>query len=168
MLCYFAWNFKFFSSILSMIVQSPFNNVPGLKAFRSAALFKRNSSTGVFHHCCKSPPGGCVWKLLTGESWKKVVGSFYFLHQYSGMYGLKSTPNKKRQLPEIFYKKGGVPKNHAKFTGKQTLIKRHQHRCFPVKFAQFLRTSFYVTARLYWWTFLKEFVKKEVTFIVRD
>ena len=64
-----------------------------------------------------------------------------------------------KQLPQVFYKKG-VLKNVAKFTGKQpsqslfftkvaglrpaTLFKKRLwHRCFPVNFAKFVRTSFF-------------------------
>ena len=54
---------------------------------------------------------------------------------------------------ELFCKKG-VLRNFAKFTGKclcQSLIskKRLWHRCFPVNFAKFLRTSF-LTEHLRW------------------
>ena len=70
-------------------------------------------------------------------------------------------------LPYIYSKQkqspGGVLKNFAKFTGKhqcqslfliklQSLgpdIKRLWHRCFPVNFAKFLRTSF-LTEHLRW------------------
>ena len=42
----------------------------------------------------------------------------------------------------IFFKKG-VLKNFANLTGKHVCIKnRLQDRCFPMKFAKFLRTSF--------------------------
>ena len=49
----------------------------------------------------------------------------------------------------------GVLKNYANFTGKQENVacnffkKRLQHRCFPVKFAKFLRTPFF-TEQLRW------------------
>ena len=63
-----------------------------------------------------------------------------------------------KQPPVVFYKKGFC-KNFAKFTGKRLcqslffnkvaglrpttlLTKRLSHRCFPVKFAKFLRTAF--------------------------
>ena len=63
-----------------------------------------------------------------------------------------------KQPPEVFYKKGAL-KNFAKFTGNHlcqslffnkvaglrpaTLFKKRLcHRCFPVNFAQFLRTLF--------------------------
>ena len=70
-------------------------------------------------------------------------------------------------LPYIYFKQkqslGGVLQNFAKFTGKhqceslfliklQSLvpgIKRPWHRCFPVNFAKFLRTSF-LTEHLWW------------------
>ena len=51
--------------------------------------------------------------------------------------------------PEVFCKKG-VLKHFAKFTGKHlcqpaTLLKkRFWHRCFPVNFAKFLRTPFFI------------------------
>ena len=60
------------------------------------------------------------------------------------------------QPPEVFYKKG-VLKIFAKITGKHLprslffnkvadmnffLKKRFRHRCFPVKFARFLRNLF--------------------------
>ena len=78
--------------------------------------------------------------------------------------------------PEVFCKKG-VLRNFAKFTGKElcrslffnkvagltpaTLLrKRLWHRCFPVNFARFLRTSF-LTEHLQWlllktatWTYI--------------
>ena len=71
--------------------------------------------------------------------------------------------------PEVFCKKG-VPRTFAKFTGKQlcqslflnkvaglrpatrpaTLLKKRLwHRCFPVNFTKFLRTSF-LTEHLQW------------------
>ena len=66
-----------------------------------------------------------------------------------------------KQPPEVFYKKA-VFKNFAIFTGKHlcwslfliklqalwrgTLFKkRHQHRCFPINIAKFLRTPFWRT-----------------------
>ena len=50
--------------------------------------------------------------------------------------------------------KKGVLRNSAKFTGKHlrpaTLLKKRLwHRCFPVKFAKFLRTPFF-TEHLWW------------------
>ena len=42
----------------------------------------------------------------------------------------------------------GVLKNFTNFTGKH-LLKRFQHRCFPVKFTKFLRTPFF-TEQLRW------------------
>ena len=71
--------------------------------------------------------------------------------------------------PEVFCKKG-VLRNFTKFTGKhlcQSLFlnkvatlrpstlsrKRLWHRCFPVNFAKFLRTSF-IKEHL-WWLLLK-------------
>ena len=64
--------------------------------------------------------------------------------------------NLQKQPPEVFFKKG-VPRKFAKFTGKHlcqglffnktaglwppTLLKKSLwHRCFPVNFANFLRT----------------------------
>ena len=57
--------------------------------------------------------------------------------------------------PEVFCKKG-VLRNFAKFTGKQLCqslffnkVAGLRHRYFPVKFAKFLRTSFF-TEHLRW------------------
>ena len=62
------------------------------------------------------------------------------------------------QPPEVYCKKG-VLRNIPKFTGKhvcQSLLrpatllkKRLWHRCFPMKFAKFLRTTFF-TEHLWW------------------
>ena len=53
----------------------------------------------------------------------------------------------------IFFKKG-VLKNFANLTGKHVCIKnRLQDRCFPMKFAKFLRTSFLTEYRQ--WLLLK-------------
>ena len=68
--------------------------------------------------------------------------------------------NNRSSRPEVFCKKG-VLRNFAIFTGKQTpapvyfLIskKRPWHKCFPVNFVKFLRTSF-LTQHL-WWLLLK-------------
>ena len=62
------------------------------------------------------------------------------------------TENCEKHPTEVFYKKG-VLKNFANFTGKQLcwnlflnlktcnfIKKRFQHRCFPVKFVEFLST----------------------------
>ena len=65
---------------------------------------------------------------------------------------------------EVFYEKG-VLRNFTKLTGKhlcQSLffnkVAGLRHRCFPVNFAKFLRTSF-LTEPL-WWTFImKELIK---------
>ena len=73
-------------------------------------------------------------------------------------FRVKVNLSNKKQTPEVFYKKGFC-KNFAKFTGKRLcqslffnkvaglrpttlLTKRLSHRCFPVKFAKFLRTPF--------------------------
>ena len=49
----------------------------------------------------------------------------------------------KSSRSQIFFKKCAV-KNFANFTGKHVCIKKRlQHRCFPVKFAKFLRPSFF-------------------------
>ena len=52
---------------------------------------------------------------------------------------------------------GGVLKNFAKFTGKHlrraTLLKKRPwNRCFPVNFAKFLRTPFFIEHL--WWLLL--------------
>ena len=73
-----------------------------------------------------------------------------------------------KQLPEVFYKKC-VLRNFTKFTGKHlcqslffsevaglrpaTLLKKKLwHRCFPVNFAKFLRTTFFIEHL--WWLLL--------------
>ena len=57
--------------------------------------------------------------------------------------------------PEVFYKKG-VLKNFTKFTRPATLFKKRLwHRCFPVKFAKFLRTTFFIEHL--WWLLLSIF-----------
>ena len=73
---------------------------------------------------------------------------------------VEKSSSKRSSLPEVFCKKG-VLRNFAKFTGKHlcqsfifnkvtglgsaTLLKeRFWHRCFPINFAKFLRTSFYI------------------------
>ena len=68
--------------------------------------------------------------------------------------------------PEVLCKKD-VLKNFTKFTGKhlcRSLLrpaalfkKRHRHRCFPVNFTKFLRTSFFIE-RL-WWLLLEVSMK---------
>ena len=64
-----------------------------------------------------------------------------------------SVENFRSSRPEVFCKKG-VLKNFTKFTGKHlckspffniTLLKKRLwHRCFPVNFVKFLRTSFFL------------------------
>ena len=75
--------------------------------------------------------------------------------------------------PEVFCKKG-VLRNFTKFTGKhlrQSLFfnkvaglrpvtlfkKRLWHRCFPLTFAKFLRTPFFMEH--FWWLLLKIHIK---------
>ena len=64
--------------------------------------------------------------------------------------------------PEVFYKKG-VLRNFVKFTGKHLCLtlffnkvflleKRPWHKCFPVNFAKFLRTPFFIEHL--WWLLL--------------
>ena len=62
---------------------------------------------------------------------------------------------KQKHPPEVFCRKD-VPRNVAKFTGKHlflkpvTLLKKSPwHKCFPINFAKFLRTSFF-TERARW------------------
>ena len=79
--------------------------------------------------------------------------------------------NVKSSRPEAFCKKG-VLENFAKLTGKHlcqslffnkvaglrpaTLLKKKLwHRCFPVNFAKFLRTTFFIEHL--WWLLLKFF-----------
>ena len=79
------------------------------------------------------------------------------------------TTNSRSSRPEVFCKKG-VLRNIAKFTGKHlcqslffnkvaglrpaTLLKKRLwHRCFPVNFAIFLRTPFFIEHL--WWLLLK-------------
>ena len=79
------------------------------------------------------------------------------------------TTNSRSSRPEVFCKKG-VLRNIAKFTGKHlcqslffnkvaglrpaTLLKKRLwHRCFPVNFAKFLRTPFFIEHL--WWLLLK-------------
>ena len=63
----------------------------------------------------------------------------------------------KSSRPEVFCK-NGVLKNFAKFIGKHDwktcnfIKKRLQHRCFPVNFAKFLRTLFFIEHL--WWVLL--------------
>ena len=71
----------------------------------------------------------------------------------------KTCSNSQKQPSEVFFEKRYSYKNFAKFTGKHLcwglffnkvvvlkpatlLIKRFQHRCFPVNFAKFLRMPF--------------------------
>ena len=59
--------------------------------------------------------------------------------------------NTRSSLPEVFCKKS-VLRNFAEFTGLRlaTLVKKSLwHRCFPVNFMKFLRTSFF-TEQLRW------------------
>ena len=71
---------------------------------------------------------------------------------------MKLMPNCRSSLPEVFYKKV-VLKNFAKFTGKHLcqslfLIKLQAlGLCFPVNFAKFLRTPFFIEHL--WWLLLK-------------
>ena len=70
---------------------------------------------------------------------------------YSHSYGLNQTMitvHLRSSRPEVFCKKG-VLSNFAKFTGKhlcQSLYfnKVASLRCFPVNFAKFLRTPFFI------------------------
>ena len=79
-----------------------------------------------------------------------------------------SLPTYRSSRPEVFYKKG-VLRNFAKFTRKHlchslffnkvaglrpaTLLKKRLwHSCFPVNFAKFLRTPFFLEH--FWWLLL--------------
>ena len=72
----------------------------------------------------------------------------------------------------------GVLKNFAKFTGKHTcwslfliklafnfIKKRLQHRCFPVKFADFFRTAFFIE-HLRWLLLISLSARKLLQYIV--
>ena len=56
--------------------------------------------------------------------------------------------NYRSSRSQMFFKMG-VLKNFSNFTGPATLLKRLQHRRFPVKFAKFVRTPFF-TEHLRW------------------
>ena len=85
---------------------------------------------------------------------------FYTKQTYITQVEEKRVKKKEKRSPEVFCKKG-VLKSFAKFPGKHlcqslffnkvaglrpgTLLKKRLwHRCFPVNFAKFLRTSFFI------------------------
>ena len=111
----------------------------------------------------------CFFASLLRKWWKSFLslinlGSCLLLRDYSRRsveYPLTCTCSEFiscTRPPEVFRKKG-VLKNFANFTGKHlcwrlfnivaglqpwrpaTLLKRLRHECFPVKFAKFWRTS---------------------------
>ena len=92
------------------------------------------------------------------EVFESVLSIQQDARNITGRPGSKYDIQIQKQPPEVFYKKG-VPRNFAKFTGKNlchnlflnkvaglrtaTLLKRRLwHRCFPVNFVKFLRTLF--------------------------
>ena len=107
----------------------------------------------------KSGPGKCCYFLLPNNRSIRVgVQYSTACEKYYWMTGSKHDIQIQKQPPEVFYKKG-VPRNFAKFTGKNpchntflnkvaglrtaTLLKKRLwHRCFPVNFVKFLRTPF--------------------------
>ena len=83
--------------------------------------------------------------------------------------------------PEVFCKKG-ILRNFEKFAGKHlcqglffnkvaglrpaTLLKKtHCHRCLPVNFAKFLRTSFF-TEHLWWLLLIIQISALEDTYLI--
>ena len=73
-----------------------------------------------------------------------------------------------KQLPVGVIEKKGVLRNLAKFTGKQLCqnfcfnnVSKNRlcHRCFPVNFAKFSRTNFFIE---YFWCLLLECICIEV------
>ena len=110
------------------------------------------------------------WNLHTSKPERRSeVANFELLRQYSTSFRLFPIPNLYRSSrPQVFCKKG-ILKNFTKFTGKHlwqslffdkvaglrtaTLFKeRLWHKCFPVNFVKFLRTSIFIEHL--WWLFL--------------
>ena len=100
---------------------------------------------GKLYLSTKFPHQEIKWNfgiLRSGELSNSEV-KFHVFQPISGMVQCRSS------RPEVFCKKS-TSKNLAKFTGKHLcwpeacnfIKKRLYHKCFPVNFAKFLRTSF--------------------------
>ena len=87
--------------------------------------------------------------MIINQNILAILGTFLNLQK-----NLLKAQHQQKQPPEVFYEKV-VPKDFVNFTGKHlcqslfldklitTLLKKRLwHRCFPVKFAKFLRTPF--------------------------
>ena len=100
------------------------------------------------------------FSLMKGVSFKSYILIFPSASKLCGLQVilLSIELSYRSSRPEVFYKKG-VPRNVANFTRKHmyqrlaTLLKKRLwHRCFPVNFANFLRTSFFIEHL--WWLLL--------------
>ena len=107
--------------------------------------------------------------------WYVKISADIFVHHFRLLIFLLT--HFRRSLPEVFCIKG-LHRNFAKFTGKPlrqslffnkvagwpaTLFKKwHSHRCFPVNFSKFLRTSLLTnTSGGYFWHFQTWCYEKE-------
>ena len=76
----------------------------------------------------------------SNNRWPKSTGIVYTTHNLKGVLPRFNNLLKvQKQPPEVFRRKG-VLRNFTKFTGKH--LCHLWHRCFPVNFVKFLRTSF--------------------------
>ena len=136
------YHFKFFKGCLPQILLGPFlNTLTHMVVFVICREFVSCTLSTLLKATCGNMSG------LTLDCKVAYSSPTRILLALSMLIMLIIHQTIKKQPPEVFYKKV-VLKNFAKYAGKhlcQSLFfnkKRLWHRCFPVYFAKFLRTSF--------------------------